>query len=119
MVKKVKKESEEFENENVVNDAELDAPAVNEAEEIAEDDSASDDEINSIVSAAKAQQNEFDWDKYDSEKGGYTESERNSLLEKYEQTLSTNAENEVTEGTVVAISKREVVINIGYSNDVW
>ena len=45
MVKKVKKESEEFENENVVNDAELDAPAVNEAEEIAEDDSASDDEI--------------------------------------------------------------------------
>ncbi|MBP5370620.1 MAG: 30S ribosomal protein S1 [Bacteroidales bacterium] len=117
MVKKVKKESEEFENENVVNDAELDAPAVNEAEEIAEDDSASDDEINSIVSAAKAQQNEFDWDKYDSEKGGYTESERNSLLEKYEQTLSTNAENEVTEGTVVAISKREVVINIGYKSD--
>ena len=107
MVKKVKKESEEFENENVVNDAELDAPAVNEAEEIAEDDSASDDEINSIVSAAKAQQNEFDWDKYDSEKGGYTESERNSLLEKYEQTLSTNAENEVT----------EVVINIGYKSD--
>ncbi len=117
MVKKVKKESEEFENENVVNDAELDAPAVNEAEEIAEDDSASDDEINSIVSAAKVQQNEFDWDKYDSEKGGYTESERNSLLEKYEQTLSTNAENEVTEGTVVAISKREVVINIGYKSD--
>ena len=117
MVKKVKKESEEFENENVVNDAELDAPAVNEAEEIAEDDSVSDDEINSIVSAAKAQQNEFDWDKYDSEKGGYTESERNSLLEKYEQTLSTNAENEVTEGTVVAISKREVVINIGYKSD--
>ena len=117
MVKKVKKESEEFENVNVVNDAELDAPAVNEAEEIAEDDSASDDEINSIVSAAKAQQNEFDWDKYDSEKGGYTESERNSLLEKYEQTLSTNAENEVTEGTVVAISKREVVINIGYKSD--
>ena len=117
MVKKVKKESEEFENENVVNDAELDAPAVNEAEEIAEDDSASDDEINSIVSAAKAQQNEFDWDQPDSDKGGYTESERNSLLEKYEQTLSTNAENEVTEGTVVAISKREVVINIGYKSD--
>ena len=117
MVKKVKNESEEFENENVVNDAELEAPVANETEEVVDDDSASDEEINSIVSAAKAQQNEFDWDKYDAEKGGYTESERNSLLAKYEQTLSTNTENEVTEGTVVAISKREVVINIGYKSD--
>ncbi len=117
MVKKVKNESEEFENENVVNDAELDAPVVDEVEETTDDDSASDEEINSIVSAAKAQQNEFDWDKYEAEKGGYSEAERNSLQNKYEQTLSTNAENEVTEGTVVSISKREVVVNIGYKSD--
>jgi small subunit ribosomal protein S1 len=39
------------------------------------------------------------------------------LQEKYEQTLSTNAENEVTEGTVVSISKREVVVNIGAKSD--
>ena len=99
MVKKVKNESDEFENENVVNDAELDAPVVDEVEETTDDDSASDEEINSIVSAAKAQQNEFDWDKYEAEKGGYSEAERNSLQNKYEQTLSTNAENEVTEMT--------------------
>ncbi|MCQ2958726.1 MAG: 30S ribosomal protein S1 [Bacteroidales bacterium] len=117
MVKKVKNESEEFENENVINDAELDAPVVDEVEETTDDDSASDEEINSIVSAAKAQQNVFDWDNYEASKGGYTEAERNSLQNKYEQTLSTNAENEVTEGTVVSISKREVVVNIGYKSD--
>ena len=115
MVKKTKNESEEFENENV---AELEEPVVkDEVEETVEEDTASDDEINSIVSAAKVQQNEFDWDKYEEEEGGYSQSERNSLQEKYEQTLSTNAENEVTEGTVVSISKREVVVNIGAKSD--
>ena len=115
MVKKTKNESEEFENENV---AELEEPVVkDEVEETVEEDTASDDEINSIVSAAKVQQNEFDWDKYEAEEGGYSQSERNSLQEKYEQTLSTNAENEVTEGTVVSISKREVVVNIGAKSD--
>lgn len=115
MVKKTKNESEEFENENV---AELEEPIVkDEVEETVEEDTASDDEINSIVSAAKVQQNEFDWDKYEAEEGGYSQSERISLQEKYEQTLSTNAENEVTEGTVVSISKREVVVNIGAKSD--
>ncbi len=114
MVKKTKNENEELENEEFVS-----APVEEVSEETEEtaDDSASDEEINSIVAAAKAQQNVFDWDKYESEKDGYSKSERESLQSKYEQTLSTNAENEVTEGTVVSISKREVVVNIGYKSD--
>jgi small subunit ribosomal protein S1 len=117
MVKKVKTENEELENENVVIDAEVEVPAQEDVEETVEDDSASDDEINSIVSAAKVQQNVFDWDKYEAEKDGYSKSEKDALQNKYEQTLSTNTENEVTEGTVVTISKREVVVNIGYKSD--
>ena len=117
MVKKVSTENEELENENVVIDADIEVPALDEVEETADDDSASDDEINSIVSAAKVQQNVFDWDKYEAEKDGYSKTEKETLQNKYAQTLSTNNESEVTDGTVVAISKREVVINIGYKSD--
>ncbi len=117
MVKKVKSENEELETENVVIDANVEVPALDEVEETTEEDSASDDEISSIVTAAKVQQNVFDWDKYEAEKDGYSKSEKEALQNKYEQTLSTNNENEVTEGTVVAISKREVVVNIGYKSD--
>ena len=117
MVKKVLTENEELENENVVIDADIEVPALDEVEETADDDSASDDEINSIVSAAKVQQNVFDWDKYEAEKDGYSKTEKETLQNKYAQTLSTNNESEVTDGTVVAISKREVVINIGYKSD--
>ncbi|MCQ2606930.1 MAG: 30S ribosomal protein S1 [Bacteroidales bacterium] len=106
MVKKVK-ENEELENEveNYV------AP-----EEVTEA-SESDDVVSSIVSEAKAQQEVFDWDEYEAEKSGSNQKEINSLQEKYSQTMSTNTENEVTEGTVVSISKREVVVNIGYKSD--
>ncbi len=117
MVKKVKSENEELENENVVVDADVEVPALEEVEETTEEDSASDDEISSIVTAAKVRQNVFDWDKYEAEKDGYSKSEKEALQNKYEQTLSTNNENEVTEGTVVAISKREVVVNIGYKSE--
>src|SRR6056297_3327487 len=35
----------------------------------------------------------------------------------YDQTLSTITENEVIDGTVVSMTKREVVINIGYKSE--
>lgn len=111
---KVKNENPELENEEVVNSTE---GVVKETEDAVEEDAASDDEIKSIVSAAITQQNVFDWDQYEAEKKGYEKNEKNTLEEKYAQTLTTNAENEVTEGTVVSISKREVVVNIGYKSD--
>ncbi len=113
MVKKVKTENEELENEDVITSS----VASEEVEEPVEEGTGSDEDIKDIVNAAKAQQEVFDWDKYEAEQGGYTVTERDSMAEKYEQTLSTIAENEVTEGTVVSISKREVVVNIGYKSD--
>ena len=35
----------------------------------------------------------------------------------YAETLSTIAENEVIDGTVISMNKREVVINIGYKSE--
>ena len=56
---------------------------------------------------------EFNWDAYES-LGGYTNDERTKLDSRYEETLSVIREREVVEGKVVAINKREVVVNIGY-----
>ena len=59
---------------------------------------------------------QFDWDAFESEKGLYDDSKEN-ILGKYDQTLSNIAVNEVVDGTVIAMNKREVVVNIGYKSD--
>ncbi|MGE0092101.1 MAG: 30S ribosomal protein S1 [Bacteroidales bacterium] len=57
----------------------------------------------------------FDWDSFETE---YVyESEKNVIEDLYSQTLSTVIENEVVEGTVVALNKREVIVNIGYKSE--
>ena len=60
---------------------------------------------------------EFDWDSIGKKQDNYSEDERNRLEEVYEKTLSSIAEHEVIEGTVVSKSSREVVVNIGYKSD--
>ncbi len=87
-----------------------------EADEVIED-SASDEEIDSIVFAAKAVQEVFDWDKFETEEDEYSKKDRASLEAMYDKTLSTISENEVVDGTVVTVTKREVVVNIGYKSD--
>ena len=50
---------------------------------------------------------------------GVTESaqEQRRTREGYDKTLGSVNENDVVEGTVIAINKREVVVNIGYKSD--
>jgi len=60
---------------------------------------------------------QFDWDAFESEAGIYGSEDRKSIEEKYDQTLSKVVENEVVEGTVTSISKREVIVNIGYKSE--
>ncbi|MBS9768721.1 MAG: 30S ribosomal protein S1 [Flavobacteriaceae bacterium] len=58
----------------------------------------------------------FDWEAY-SNAEIYSAKEREDLSEKYEETLSTVAEREVLDGKVIAMNKREVVVNIGFKSD--
>ena len=60
---------------------------------------------------------EFDWDAIGKKQDNYTAAERTNLEELYEKTLSSITEHEVIEGVVVAITEREVVVNIGYKSD--
>ncbi|WP_288425464.1 30S ribosomal protein S1 [uncultured Spirosoma sp.] len=71
---------------------------------------------------SKTQQRElpaFDWDRADN-KGfgsGYSDAERDRMLEMYDNTLSEVKEKEVVMGTVVGITDREILLNIGFKSD--
>ena len=60
---------------------------------------------------------DFDWTTYEDGDDLYEASEKQKLDDLYEGTLSSIAEKEVVEGSVVAITKKEVVINIGYKSE--
>lgn len=59
---------------------------------------------------------EFNWDAYEAA-GGYSTEDRTRFDGIYERTLSTIAEKEVVDGTVVSVNKKEVVVNIGYKSE--
>ena len=59
----------------------------------------------------------FDWDAFEGGAEIYGGEDKKSIEDAYDQTLSKIVENEVVEGTVTAISKREVIVNIGYKSE--
>jgi small subunit ribosomal protein S1 len=59
---------------------------------------------------------DFDWDEFSA--GELDASGDQTEIEKlYSETLSTISENEVIDGKVISLNKREVVINIGYKSE--
>ncbi|MCQ2117820.1 MAG: 30S ribosomal protein S1 [Bacteroidales bacterium] len=68
-----------------------------------------------MKSNASIANDKFDWDAFESDSTeGYSKEEDEKL---YGNTLSKVIENEVVDGTVVAITKREVLVNIGYKSE--
>ena len=62
---------------------------------------------------------EFDWDKVSTKGigGGYSAAERAELEKLYDGTLSSIEEKDVVDATVVGITDREVLLNIGFKSD--
>ncbi len=60
---------------------------------------------------------DFDWDTYIQGVDEYSVDKRSEYEKLYDETLSTVAANEVVEGTVISMSNREVVVNIGYKSE--
>ena len=58
---------------------------------------------------------DFDWNAF--ENGNNVEHNQADLEKAYDETLGRVNENEVVDGTVISINKREVVVNIGYKSD--
>ena len=59
---------------------------------------------------------DFDWEAY--EKGETPgEKSREELTKTYDESLNTVKDKDVIEGTIIALNKREAVVNIGYKSD--
>jgi small subunit ribosomal protein S1 len=61
-------------------------------------------------------QSDFDWDAFEGNSAA-TEATKKETEEAYGKTLSQVSNHEVVEGTVISISKREVLVDIGYKSD--
>ena len=69
---------------------------------------------NARIMAENLSLQNFDWDAFECEAQGKQNEE---LVGKYDQTLSAIKDQEVVEGTVMSINKREVVVSVGFKSD--
>ncbi len=58
----------------------------------------------------------FDWNAFENDLGVYDQP-KDQIAQQYDQTMSNIAVGEVIEGTVTGITKREVLVNIGYKSE--
>ena len=58
----------------------------------------------------------FDWNAFENDLGVYDQ-DKTQITEAYDKTLSNVNVGEVVEGTVTAVTKREVLVNIGYKSE--
>ena len=104
--------------ENKANEATEETP-VEAVAEVVEQAEAPVEEKAAAPQAANVPDADFDWDAFD-KKGfgeGYSSSQREELAKIYDETLTTIEEKKVVKGTVVSISDRDVVLNIGFKSD--
>lgn len=67
---------------------------------------------NTVNAAGSA---DFDWEALQLD--GYTKVQRSEMSDRYEKTLTSINEKEVIQGTVAMITKKEVIVNIGYKSE--
>jgi small subunit ribosomal protein S1 len=60
---------------------------------------------------------DFDWDNYGQSDDIYTKEEKERLSNVYDKTLTSIYEHQVIDGVVETMTKKEVVVNIGYKSD--
>jgi small subunit ribosomal protein S1 len=59
----------------------------------------------------------FDWDEFEHGQSAYNSEQVAQMDELYGNTLNSINEQEVMEGTIVAMTKKEVVVNVGYKSE--
>ena len=59
---------------------------------------------------------DFDWEAYENGET-LTSASKEEQVAEYDKTLSSINANEVVKGTVTAINKREVIVNVGYKSE--
>ncbi len=90
---------------------EVPAPVEEEAEEEVEE------EVEEEPLDLSVEEEEFSWEALESGLGDYTADERDKLVGMYDTTLSSVIENEVVDGSVINMTDREVIIDIGAKSE--
>lgn len=103
--------------EEIVTDTEAEESVEETHEEEVDEDGFSIEELKMKEALKEQELANFNWDAYSKKEMAYPADERAKYEAMYDATLSTIHENEVIDGTVVAMNKREVVINIGYKSE--
>ena len=100
----------------VIEEEIIEAPVQKEtAASFAEEETPVVDTTKKRKSNASVAPEKFDWDAFERETDYGRPKEE--IAADYDKTLSTIMEGEVVDGTVVAIGKREVIVNIGYKSE--
>ncbi len=115
-VVKANEEKTEAEQKVEVSDASTEAVEQAKSEETSEP-AAKKPEETSGEKKAKEEDDDFDWSSLETGLDTYSSSQRENLEQMYDNTLNTVTEKEVLDGTVIALNKREVVVDIGYKSD--
>jgi small subunit ribosomal protein S1 len=109
-------ETQNLENQEIEKKEEVLEESPEKKEEVAEKETVA--EVKTETKEIENQSVEdFDWDSIEKSHDGYSSDERKKYEELYDGTLSTISEKEVIEGTVINITNREVVVNIGYKSE--
>jgi small subunit ribosomal protein S1 len=81
------------------------------------------EEVETAVEEIKPTENlnasslDFDWDGASNKNDDYSKTQRNELKQIYGETLSTISEKDVIDGTVIALTEKDVIVNIGYKSE--
>ncbi|MFW5822729.1 MAG: 30S ribosomal protein S1 [Tangfeifania sp.] len=108
--------TEETPAEETTKKEEVIAKTIDDAVEMKEEVSA-ETTVETETKDEKKSDEEFDWASLETGIDAYSEEKRADLEKLYDDTLNTVTEKEVLEGTVIAMNKREVVVDIGYKSD--
>jgi small subunit ribosomal protein S1 len=99
-------------------EAKEEAPAEVKAEETVEETPKAEEKKETKKAAKKVEEpvkEEFDWFAYENE--GHTEAEKAKLDDIYDSSLNSIEEKEVIDGIVIALTKKEVVVNVNYKSE--
>jgi len=86
-------------------------------EETTEEENSKTEEVKEEINLEKPVVEDFNWDAIGKKQEAYSKEEREKLEGIYDKTLSKIVEHEVIDGTVVAKTNREVVVNIGFKSE--
>ncbi|WP_420318428.1 30S ribosomal protein S1 [Ekhidna sp.] len=113
-----KEEKKEVKEEKVEAEAKTEEPKAEKKEEKKEEPKAKKETKKEVPAPViEEQDDDFDFDTEGGFEDEYSEEDRKAMEKLYEDTLTEITEKELISGTIVGITDREVIVNIGFKSD--